>query len=150
MQALYALAPRPNYLKQQRMKNHLDSAEAGRRKTPVGYILRHSAGGPLQGGCWRATSKAVSTISSHDWLIDHIPMDKSVLKARFLKADLYSKASCFLLTKGRPKAVSFPDTRKYGTGRYAKGLSDRFHTNRLGKIDLRFKERPQGQSGALC
>ena len=52
------------YLKQQRMKNHLDSAEAGRRKTPVSTFLRHSAGGPLRSGCWRATSKAVSTISA--------------------------------------------------------------------------------------
>ena len=47
--------PSTQYLKQQRMKNHLDSAEAGRRKTPVSTFLRHSAGGPLRSGCWRAT-----------------------------------------------------------------------------------------------
>ena len=56
--------PSTQYLKQQRMKNHLDSAEAGRRKTPVSTFLRHSAGGALRSGCWRATSRAVSTISA--------------------------------------------------------------------------------------
>lgn len=63
MQALYALALDP-VSETTADENHLDSAEAGRRKTPVSTFLRHSAGGPLRSGCWRATSKAVSTISA--------------------------------------------------------------------------------------
>lgn len=63
MQALYALALDPV------SETTADEKSFGFRRgrsaqDACEYILRHSAGGPLRSGCWRATSKAVSTISA--------------------------------------------------------------------------------------
>ncbi len=45
-------------------------------------------------GCLRGDIKGCYDHISHDWLIKHIPMDKSVLK-QFLKAGFVFKMSCF-------------------------------------------------------
>lgn len=44
---------------------------------------------------------------SHDWLIEHIPMDKSVLK-QFLKEGFVFQHELFPTDEGPPKAASFP------------------------------------------
>ena len=76
---------------------------------------------------------------SHDWLIDHIPMDKSVLK-QFLKAGFVFQNELFPNDEGTPQGgVISPILANMALDGMQKVLSDRFHTNRLGKIDLRFK-----------
>ena len=76
---------------------------------------------------------------SHDWLIDHIPMDKSVLK-QFLKAGFIFQNELFPTDEGTPQGgVISPILANMALDGMQKVLSDRFHTNRLGKIDLRFK-----------
>lgn len=76
---------------------------------------------------------------SHDWLIDHIPMDKSVLK-QFLKAGFVFQNELFPTDEGTPQGgVISPILANMALDGMQKVLSDRFHTNRLGKIDLRFK-----------
>ena len=76
---------------------------------------------------------------SHDWLIEHIPMDKSVLK-QFLKAGFIFKDELFPTEEGTPQGgVISPILANMALDGMQKVLSDRFHTNRLGKIDLRYK-----------
>lgn len=76
---------------------------------------------------------------SHDWLIDHIPMDKSVLK-QFLKAGFVFQNELFPTDEGTPQGgVISTILANMALDGMQKVLSDRFHTNRLGKIDLRFK-----------
>ena len=76
---------------------------------------------------------------SHDWLIDHIRMDKSVLK-QFLKAGFVFQNELFPTDEGTPQGgVISPILANMALDGMQKVLSDRFHTNRLGKIDLRFK-----------
>lgn len=76
---------------------------------------------------------------SHDWLIDNIPMDKSVLK-QFLKAGFVFKDELFPTEDGTPQGgVISPILANMALEGIEKVLSDRFHVNRLGKVDLRFK-----------
>lgn len=76
---------------------------------------------------------------SHDWLIANIPMDKSVLK-QFLKAGFVFKDELFPTEDGTPQGgVISPILANMALDGMEKVLSDRFHTNRLGKVDLRFK-----------
>lgn len=76
---------------------------------------------------------------SHDWLIANIPMDKSVLK-QFLKAGFVFKGDLFPTDDGTPQGgVISPILANMALDGMEKVLSDRFHTNRLGKVDLRFK-----------
>ena len=76
---------------------------------------------------------------SHDWLIEYIPMDKSVLK-QFLKAGFVFQNELFPTDEGTPQGgVISPILANMALDGMQKVLSDRFHTNRLGKIDLRFK-----------
>jgi len=76
---------------------------------------------------------------SHDWLMANIPMDKSVLK-QFLKAGFVFKDELFSTNDGTPQGgVISPILANMALDGMEKVLSDRFHTNRLGKVDLRFK-----------
>ena len=76
---------------------------------------------------------------SHDWLIANIPMDKSVLK-QFLKAGFVFKGELFPTDDGTPQGgVISPILANIALDGMEKVLSDRFHTNRLGKVDIRFK-----------
>lgn len=76
---------------------------------------------------------------SHDWLIENIPMDKSILK-QFLKAGFIFKGELFPTEDGTPQGgVISPILANMALDGMQKVLSDKFHTNRLGKIDLRFK-----------
>ena len=76
---------------------------------------------------------------SHDWLIEHIPMDKSVLK-QFLKAGFVFQRELFPTDEGTPQGgVISPILANMALDGMQKVLSDRFHTNRLGNVDFRFK-----------
>jgi RNA-directed DNA polymerase len=76
---------------------------------------------------------------SHEWLIENIPMDKSVLK-QFLKAGFVFKGELFPTDDGTPQGgVISPILANMALDGMEKVLSDRFWTNRLGRVDLRFK-----------
>ena len=76
---------------------------------------------------------------SHEWLIDNIPMDKSVLK-QFLKAGFIFENELFPTNDGTPQGgVISPILANMALDGIQKILSDRFHTNRLGKVDNRFQ-----------
>ncbi len=75
---------------------------------------------------------------SHEWLVENIPMDKSVLK-QFLKAGFIFKGELFPTEDGTPQGgVISPILANMALDGMQKVLSDRFHTNRR-KVDLRFK-----------
>ena len=76
---------------------------------------------------------------SHQWLIKNIPMDKSVLK-QFLKAGFIFRDELFPTDEGTPQGgVISPILANMALDEMQKVLADRFYTNRLGKVDLRFK-----------
>ena len=138
MQALYALALDPV------SETTADTASFGFRRgrsaqDACEYIFtvlckKDSAQWVLEGdikGCFDHIS--------HDWLIENIPMDKSVLK-QFLKAEFVFQDKLFPTDEGTPQGgVISPILANMALDGIQKVLSDRFHTNRLGKIDLRFK-----------
>lgn len=76
---------------------------------------------------------------SHDWLIANIPMDKSILK-QFLKAGFVFKGDLFPTEDGTPQGgIISPILANMALDGMEKALSDRFHTNRLGKFDRNWK-----------
>lgn len=138
MQALYALALEPV------AETTADTRSFGFRKgrsclDACEYIFaalarKDSAQWVLEGdikGCFDHIS--------HEWLIQNIPMDKSVLK-QFLKAGFVFNRELFPTDEGTPQGgVISPILANMALDGMQKALYDRFHTNRLGKEDIRFK-----------
>lgn len=138
MQALYALALEPV------AETTADTRSFGFRKSrschdACEYIFaalarKDSAQWVLEGdikGCFDHIS--------HEWLIENIPMDKSVLK-QFLKAGFVFDRELFSTDEGTPQGgVISPILANMALDGMQKALYDRFHTNRLGKEDIRFK-----------
>lgn len=138
MQALYALALEPV------AETTADTRSFGFRKSrschdACEYIFaalarKDSAQWVLEGdikGCFDHIS--------HEWLIENIPMDKSVLK-QFLKAGFVFDRELFSTDEGTPRGgVISPILANMALDGMQKALYDRFHTNRLGKEDIRFK-----------
>jgi RNA-directed DNA polymerase len=76
---------------------------------------------------------------SHDWLLANIPMDKSVLK-QFLEAGFIFNRELFPTENGTPQGgVISPILANMALDGLEKVLENRFHTNRLGNVDLRFR-----------
>ncbi len=80
---------------------------------------------------------------SHQWLIDNIPMDKSILK-QFLKAGFVFQNELFATEEGTPQGgIISPILANMALDGIQSLLTQRFHTNRLGKVDIRFKDKNQ-------
>ena len=76
---------------------------------------------------------------SHDWLLTHIPMDKTVLK-QFLKAGFVFQGQMFPTEEGTPQGgIISPILANMTLDGMQEVLASRFHRNRNGKIDLRIK-----------
>lgn len=76
---------------------------------------------------------------SHDWLIENIPMDKSILK-QFLKAGFVFNNDLFPTEEGTPQGgVISPILANMTLDGIEDLLAKRFFTNPKGKVDLRFK-----------
>ena len=138
MQALYALALDPV------SEVTADKHSFGFRKGRCGqdaceYIFNNLAQAVSPKWVLEGDIKGCFDNISHDWLVENIPMDKSVLK-QFLKAGFVFEGDLFPTDDGTPQGGPISSILANLTlDGMEKVLSDRFHTNRLGRVDKRFK-----------
>ena len=72
---------------------------------------------------------------SHQWLVDNIPMDKSILK-QFLKAGYVFEHQLFPTEAGTPQGgIISPILANITLDGIEKILEDKYHTNKSGRID---------------
>jgi len=78
---------------------------------------------------------------SHDWLMENIPMDKSVLR-QFLKAGFVFEGELFPTDDGTPQGgVISPILANLALDGMQKVLENRFHTNQKGEFSYLYKSR---------
>ena len=85
-----------------RIATRTASGRCVRRRMRSSSVLSCSLARALLCGCWKATSSAASIISSHDWMLNSIPMDKAVLRG-WLKAGYVEKRTLFATDEGTPQ-----------------------------------------------
>ena len=138
MQALYALSLEPI------AETTADTRSFGFRKgrccqDACEYIFTNLAKSNSAEWVLEGDIKGCFDHISHEWMIANIPMDKSVLK-QFLKAGFVFERELFPTEEGTPQGgVISPILANMALDGMQKALYDRFHTNRLGKDDIRFK-----------
>lgn len=138
MQALYALSLEPI------AETTADTRSFGFRKgrccqDACEYIFTNLAKSNSAKWVLEGDIKGCFDHISHEWMIANIPMDKSVLK-QFLKAGFVFERELFPTEEGTPQGgVISPILANMALDGMQKALYDRFHTNRLGKDDIRFK-----------
>ena len=80
---------------------------------------------------------------SHQWLIDNIPMDKSILK-QFLKAGFVFKDKLFATDEGTQQGgIISPILANMALDGIQKVLVENFDTNSKGKVDIRLHNKNQ-------
>ena len=138
MQALYALALDP--VSEVTADKHSFGFRKGRcAQDACEYIFADLARAVSPKWVLEGDIKGCFDNISHDWLMANIPMDKSILK-QFLKAGFVFRGDLFPTDDGTPQGgVISPILANMALDGLEKVLSDRFHTNRLGKVDYRFQ-----------
>ncbi len=78
---------------------------------------------------------------SHQWLIDNIPMDKSILK-QFLKAGYVFDRQLFSTDAGTPQGgIISPILANMTLDKIEKELADKYHKSRSGKINKKLTSK---------
>ncbi len=78
---------------------------------------------------------------SHQWLIDNIPMDKSILK-QFLKAGYVFDRQLFSTDAGTPQGgIISPILANMTLDKIEKKLADKYHKNSSGKINKKLSSK---------
>ena len=138
MQALYALALDPV------SETTADPKSFGFRKGRCAQDACEYIFGALSRKCapkWilEGDIKGCFDHISHDWLVEHIPMDQSVLK-QFLKAGFVFQNELFPTDEGTPQGgVISPILANMTLDGMQELLASRFHKNSRGKIDVQKK-----------
>lgn len=138
MQALYALALDP--VSEATADKHSFGFRKGRcAQDACEYIFADLARTASPQWVLEGNIKGCFDHISHDWLMANIPMDKPVLK-EFLKAGFAFKGDLFPTDDEIAQGdIISPILANMVLDGLEKVLSDRFHTDRLGKVDFRFK-----------
>ena len=134
MQALYALALEP--VAEVTGDRHSYGFRKGRCAQDA-YVQLFSNLGNKHSSEWvlEGDIKGCFDHISHDWLMEHIPMDKKVLK-QFLEAGFMEKGEWHETEEGTPQGgIISPILANMALDGIDRLLDERFHFNKSGKID---------------